>query len=61
MTTVAIKINLNLHVATQKINTRCQWRGGNLAKDEDGLTCIQCDRPHDMNGNLIQRMIGKRR
>ncbi len=57
MTTVAIKVILKLPVVTQKINTRCQWCGGNLAKDEDkSLSCIQCSRPHDKNGNLIQRM-----
>ncbi len=56
-TTTALDLSLT---QMPKHDFRCKWCGGNLAKDEDDeirtlfLSCIQCGREHDLNGELVR-------
>jgi hypothetical protein len=67
MTTVT-NISFNLRQIPRP-DSHCKWGrcGGNLARDIDEDTrrpfifCVQCGREHDLNGNLVQKIILSRR
>ncbi len=68
-TTTQLDLSLTPILSRNGHNFRCKHEHchGNLAKDIDDdtrtpfLFCVQCNREHDMNGNLIPKFLGQRR